>query len=160
MLPPGDTVAYPTRPIVAIAPSIVVRLYGEHRPGTSPGTLASPEWIHRQLGLRALDAGVNRLMAELPLFGYQWLADGSARPLSFVEASRIVSAEANTFRRDQLSGFLTASGRDGWTIWIPDAQSVEKMIGVVMRAGVSRVILTGMDGSDPDLLARLPSIKR
>ena len=160
IVPAGDTVAYPTRPIAAIARTIVVRLYGEHRPGTAPGALASPEWINRQLGLRAVDAGVNRLMAELPLFGYQWQRDGSARSISFAEASRIVSAEGNAFRRDQPTGFLVATGRDGWSVWVPDAQTVEKMIRVVQRAGVSSVMLTGMDGADPELWTRLPALKR
>ena len=160
ILPPGDTVAYPTRPIAAVAPIIVLRLFGEHRPGTAPGALASPEWIDRQLGLRAVEAGVNRLMAELPLFGYQWQRDGTARIVSFADAMRIVSAEARTLRRDQPTGFLTATGRDGWTIWVPDAQSVEKMIRVVTRAGISRVMLTGIDGADPDLWVRLPAIRR
>jgi len=160
ILPPGDTVAYPTRPISAVAPILVLRLYGEHRPGTAPGALASPEWINRQLGLRAVDIGVNRLMAELPLFGYQWQRDGTARIVSFADAMRIVSAETLTLRRDQPSGFLTATGRDGWTIWVPDAQSVERMIRVVTRAGISRVMLTGMDGADPDIWARLPAIRR
>jgi spore germination protein YaaH len=160
ILPPGDTVAYPTRQISAVAPILVLRLYGEHRPGTGPGALASPEWINRQLGLRAVDIGVNRLMAELPIFGYQWQRDGSARVVSFADAMQIVSAEALTLRRDQPSGFLTATGRDGWTIWVPDAQSVERMIRVVTRAGISRVMLTGMDGADPDLWVRLPAIRR
>lgn len=160
IVPPGDTVAYPTKPIAAIARTIVVRLYGEHRPGTAPGALASPEWINRQLGLRAVDAGVNRLMAELPMFGYLWQRDGSARSISFAEASRIVSAESSTFRRDQPTGFLTATGRDGWSIWVPDAQTVERMIGVVQRAGVSSVMLTGMDGADPALWTRLPALRR
>ena len=160
IVPPGDTVAYPTRPLAAIARTIVVRLYGEHRPGTGPGALTSPEWISRQLGLRAVDAGINRLMAELPLFGYQWQRDGSARAVSFAEASRLVSSEANTFRRDQPTGFLTATGRDGWTIWIPDATAVERMVRAVQRAGVSRIMLTGIDGADPDLWTRLPAIRR
>jgi hypothetical protein len=34
------------------------------------------------------------------------------------------------------------------------------MIRVVTRAGISRVMLTGMDGADPDLWVRLPAIRR
>lgn len=160
IVPPGDTVAYPTRELSGVAPTIAVRLYGEHQPGTGPGALASPAWMNRQLGLRAVDIGINRLMAEIPLFGYQWQPSGTARSISYVEATRLVSAEASSFRRDQPSGFLTATGRDGWTIWIPDAESVERMIRIVRRAGVSRVMLTGMDGADPDLWMRLPALRR
>jgi len=160
IVPPADTVAYPTSALAAVAPTIVVRLYGEHQPGTGPGALASAEWISRQLGLRAVDIGVNRLMAELPLFGYLWQRDGSARSISYSDAARLVSAEASSFRRDQPTGFLTATGREGWTIWIPDAESVERMIRIVRRAGVSRVMLTGMEGADPDLWVRLPALRR
>ncbi|HEX2722950.1 MAG TPA: hypothetical protein VHM24_08530 [Gemmatimonadaceae bacterium] len=160
IIPPGDTVAYPTAVLARVVPMLVLRLYGEHRPGTAPGPLASVEWINRQVGLRAVAIGVNRLTAELPLFGYLWQRDSAARPISFVDAQRLVAAEAGSFRRDQPSGFLAYRGSTGWSVWVPDAQTVDRMIATIRRAGISRVLLSGVDGADPDLWARLPPIRR
>lgn len=155
VVPPGDTVGYPTAVLARIADLIVVRLQGEHRPGTSPGALASPDWAARQLALRAVEIGANRVVAELPLFGYRWDAGGSARPITFAGAQALVAAESGSFRRDPATGFLTAAGRDGWTIWVPDARSIELLIAAARRSGVHRIALSGTEGADPDIVDRL-----
>lgn len=153
VVPAADTVAYPTAVIARVADLIVVRLQGEHRSGTAPGPLASPEFIARQLGARATVVGASRLVAELPLFGLRWDRDGSANAITFADARALVMTEAGTFRRDPSSQFLTASGRDGWTVWIPDARTVETMISAAARRGVNRIALSGLPGSDPSLRA-------
>ncbi|MEO8193365.1 MAG: hypothetical protein ABI681_05910 [Gemmatimonadales bacterium] len=161
ILPPGDTAGYPTAILARVAPLLIARLYGEHRAGTAPGPLASPQWISRQLGMRAMDVGANRLVAEIPLFGYRWDRSGDARAVTFSEAQAMVRSEAGSFRRDPTSGFLTASGRDGWTVWISDARTMEIMIDAVRRGGVTRIALAGIDGADPEVWARLPAaVKR
>ena len=157
VVPPGDTVGYPTAILARTADLIVVRLAGEHRSGTSPGPLASPEWVTRQIGIRAYEIGVNRLVAELPLFGYLWDATGAVRRITYSEAQSLVRRQAGVFRRDPASGSLTASSaRDGWTIWIGDVQTLEKLVAVARRAGVKRFALLGVDGADPDIWTRLP----
>lgn len=158
VVPPGDTVGYPTAILARTADLIVVRLAGEHRSGTAPGPLASPEWITRQIGIRAYEIGVNRLVAELPLFGYLWDATGAVRRITYREAQSLVLRQAGVFRRDPASGSLTASSaRDGWTIWIGDAQTLESLVAVARRAGVKRFALLGVDGADPDIWTRLPA---
>lgn len=149
VVPPGDTAAYPTLVLARAADLIVVRLHGEHRPGTPPGPVSSPEWMVRQLGMRSVDVGASRLVAELPLFGYVWDAAGAARRITFIEARSLVAAQSGSFRRDATSGLLTATGRDGWTLWVPDAQSIVSMVRTVRTTGVNKFVLTGMDGADP-----------
>ncbi len=158
VVPPGDTVGYPTAILARTADLIVVRLAGEHRSGTAPGPLASPEWITRQIGLRASEIGVSRLVAELPLFGYLWDATGAVRRITYSEAQSLVERQAGVFRRDAASGSLTASSaRDGWTIWIGDAQTLEQLVGVARRAGVKRFALLGVEGADPAIWTQLPA---
>ncbi len=158
VVPPGDTVGYPTEILARTADLIVVRLAGEHRSGTSPGPLASPEWITREIGIRAYAIGVNRIVAGLPLFGYLWDATGAVRRITYKEAQSLVQRQAGVFRRDPSSGSLTASSaRDGWTIWIADAHTLEGLVAVARRAGVKRFALLGVDGADPDIWTRLPA---
>jgi hypothetical protein len=160
IVPPGDTVAYPTSVLARAADFIVVRLDGEHGPGTPPGPPLSPRWITRQLGLRAIDVGVNRLIAEIPLFGYRWDRDGRATLITFAEARSLVGAESGNFRRDPLTAMLTAGGRDGWTVWVPDARSIETYIATVKRSGITRFALSGTGGADPEIWTRLPAAIR
>jgi hypothetical protein len=149
VVPAEDTVAYPTAVLARVADVLVLRLHGEHRPGTAAGPLATPEWITRAIGTRARVAGASRLGAELALFGYIWQADGSAAPITFADAQSLVRAEAGVFTRDPPSGFLTARGRDGWTIWVPDAATVKTMAEGVRRRGIRWIALAGPEGADP-----------
>jgi spore germination protein len=159
LVPAGDTLAYPATLLARVADFVVIRLGIEHRPGTPPGPLATPQFIRRELGARATGLGATRLGAELPLYGYMWNRNGSARMITYREANTLVLREASSFRRDQASQFLTASGRDGWTIWIPDAQTVRTMIDAAQSRGVNIIALTGLSGADP-LVARGAVFKR
>jgi hypothetical protein len=149
LVPWGDTAAYPTIPLSRVANILVIRLHGEHRPGTAPGPLATPDFIARGIGMRARLVGASRLGAELPLFGYLWNRDGSARLITYADAQSRVRAESGVFTRDPVSSFLTARGRDGWTIWVPDATTVQAMALAVKRRGVAWIALAGPEGADP-----------
>ena len=149
VVPSGDTAAYPTLPLSRVANILVIRLHGEHRPGTAPGPLVTPDFIARAIGIRARLVGASRLGAELPLFGYLWKRDGSADLITYSDAQSRVRAESGVFTRDPVSSFLTARGRDGWTIWVPDARTVQAMALAVKRRGVAWIALAGPEGADP-----------
>lgn len=160
VVPPGDTVSYPTEVLARLAELIVVRLHGEHRAGTPPGPSATEEFIAREIGMRSRATGTSRLVAELPLFGYRWDRVGTARPITYDEAHALVAGEAGVFRRDPASRFLTATGRDGWTLWVPDAETVEFMITAVRQRGVDRIALAGTNGADPAVRLTVGSLRR
>ena len=153
IVPAGDTVSYPTSIIGRIADLIVVRLTDEHRPGTRPGPLVTHDFIRRALGARATTAGASRLGAEFPLYGYLWNSDGSARRVTFREANDMVIRESGSFRRDPASSFLAATGRDGWTIWVPDARTIQVLIDTALKRGVRFIALAGTAGADPAIVA-------
>lgn len=153
VVPAGDTVSYPTAVLGRVADVIIVRLTAEHRPGTRPGPLVTQDFVRRALGMRATSIGVTRLGAEFPLYGYIWNRDGSARRITYREANDLVLRESGAFRRDPGSAFLTASGREGWTIWVPDARTVEALVNAALKRGVNIVALAGTDGADPSIFA-------
>jgi hypothetical protein len=148
IVPPTDTVSYPTAVLARVADFLTIRLYPEHREGTAPGPLTSPEFITRAIGMRAKELGVNRLAAELPLFGFRWNRDGATSTITYDEAQALVLAEAGEFRRDPASRFLVATGRSGWTVWVPDAQTTAYMIDAVKKRGITQIYLAGPVGSD------------
>ena len=159
IIPAGDTLAYPATLLARVADVVVIRLGIEHRPGTPPGPLATPEFIRRELGSRSTGLGATRLGAELPLYGYMWDRTGGVRVITYREANALALREAISFRRDPASQFLTAAGRDGWTVWIPDAQTVRAMIDAVQSRGVNTIALTGLTDADP-VIAREALFRR
>lgn len=155
VVPAGDTVAYPTLVLARVADWLIVRLQGEHRPGTAPGPLVTPEFAARAIGMRAGLIGASRIAVELPLYGYRWNRDGSAIPITWSEAQALVLSESGAFTRDPPSQFLTARGRDGWTVWVPDARTILFLVGEVRRRGIGAVHLAGPEGGDPHVLTAL-----
>ena len=160
VVPAADTVSYPTEVLGRVADILLIRLHGEHRPGTPPGPLTTPDFLARSVGMRARVTGASRLGAELPLYGYRWDRDGTSTPITYVDAQALVISEARVFTRDPVSQFLTATGRDGWTIWIPDARTIQFMSDIVRRRGINVIALSGVEGADPSIFATSPPIRR
>lgn len=117
VVPAADTAGYPGALVARTANLIVVRLDGEHRPGTSPGPFASAQWLTRHLGARAAEVGASRVVGELPMGGYRWAADGTATRITCQQARAAVLGDGIALSRDPASRALhAASPRGGWEI--------------------------------------------
>lgn len=149
VVPAGDTLRYPAPLLARVAALIVVRLAGEHGVGTAPGAPVTPDFVRRQLGTRSIGIGATRLAAEFPLFGMMWEGNGAARPITYSAARTLVVQEAGVFGRDPASRYLFASGRDGWSVWVPDLETVRTFIAAAADRGITRIVLSGRTGSDP-----------
>jgi spore germination protein len=151
VIPAADSVAYPAASLVRSADFLVVRFFPEHGIGTPPGPIVSVPWMARQLGARASQVGVTRIVAGFPADGILWTRE-SARRVSYAEAVRLAESAGTTFTRDPASRNLHAlSLRDGWEIWLVDHESIEALISEARRFGVTRFALFGIDGGDPVL---------
>jgi hypothetical protein len=151
IVPPQDTLSYPTQILSRVVDALIVRAYGDHRPGTLPGAPTTAEFITRSLGVRSVALGPARVIAGLPLFGYRWDRSGNGRVISYAQAAASLNAESGAFRRDPATQFLVATGRDGWTAWVPDGRTIEYLIGVARRSGISAIALIGSRGAAPDI---------
>lgn len=153
LVPPSDTVAFPTSVFARSMDYIVLKLGGEHRQGTSPGAPSSPNFITRQIGIRSREIGSSRLIIDVPLSGFIWDRNGTASVITFAAAQSRIAAESGSFTRDGTTGYLTATGRDGWTLWVPDARTIETIIATARNSGVSRIALSNLSGAAPDVAA-------
>ena len=151
MIPAADSSGYPARILARVADLLLVRLFPEHGVTTPAGPIVSPDWFVRRLGQRASEAGVNRIVAGVPAAGVIWDKRG-ARRISYLDAVRL-AREANTpITRDPASGNLHAvSSREGWEVWVPDHELIERLIAEGRRLGVTRFALFGLEGADPRL---------
>jgi hypothetical protein len=151
IVPPQDTVSYPTEVLARLVDMMVVRAFGEHRPGTVAGAPTTAAFITRSVATRSVVMGPARVIAALPLYGYRWDKNGTARPVTYSEASASLNSESGSFRRDPLTQYLVGSGRDGWTAWVPDGQTVAYLLSIVKPTGVAGVALMGTRGAAPDI---------
>ena len=147
-IPASDTAAYPARDILSAVDLVVVMLYDQHWSTSPPGAIAAPDWAMRALGLRVGDVGASRVVAALPVYGYQWRADSAARVVSFTEAERIARDAGLALTRDPSSSTLHAESRE-WSIWVSDATLVDSLVRGARSKGVTRFALWRLGLEDP-----------
>ena len=142
-IPAGDTAAYPAARLLSAVDFVVVMLYDQHWSRARPGPVADPDWVRRWLAVRVAEGGSARVVAGLPVYGYQWPADSTAAAatVGFDDARRISASAGLRLTRDSASATLHASSAGKWDIWIPDAVLLERLVRVASDLGVHRVAL-------------------
>ena len=150
-VPATDTAAYPAQALRAAGDLILVTLYDEHRSGTSPGPVASPAWVRRHLALRIAEVGASRIVAALPLFGYQWRGNEPAEVIGYEDARDIALGAGVSLDRDQASHTLHGNRPGAWEIWVPDAALIDRLVRDIRETGVRRIALWHLGAEDPDL---------
>lgn len=150
-IPATDTAAYPARAILDAGADLVMpMLYDQHWSTGAPGAVASPAWVAAALATRVKEAGVERIVAALPLYGYRWpAAGGTATTVTFDEARQAAAAAGTRLERDSVTGSLQATLPQGAKLWVTDAVLLQRLLAVVERAGVGRVALWHIGQEDP-----------
>lgn len=150
-IPASDTVAYPARLFDGSADLLLVKLYDQHWPTSPPGTIASPDWVRRTLGMRVAERGASRLVAALPAYGYLWRPNALASTIGFEDAARLAAESGTALVRDPATSTLHAvrAGADGWELWVSDAGLLDALEREVVALGVRRVALWRLGLEDP-----------
>jgi spore germination protein YaaH len=150
-IPAGDTSAYPARPLLEVADEVLVMLYDEHWNRSEPGPVASPDWVRHWLDVRTREAGADRVIAGLPLYGYQWRPDTVAATVGFEDARRLAADAGVSLDREPRSETLRALKPGTWELWVTDATLIESLLRQTRAAGVSRVAFWRLGLEDPAL---------
>jgi peptidoglycan-N-acetylglucosamine deacetylase len=148
-VPAGDTAAYPTRVLMSVADLLVVMLYDEHWSTSPPGPIATPAWVRRTLGARVAEVGAGRIVAALPVYGYQWRNSQPATPLSFDDARRAAAQASVELARDPASLSLHAIQPGDWELWQSDAGLLRALYAEVTSLGVTKIALWRLGLEDP-----------
>jgi len=147
-VPPADTVAYGAR-VLQGADLILVMLYDEHWATSSPGAIASPEWVQRLLDARIAEAGADRIVASLPSYGYEWTPGATAAVISYGDAERFARDAGLGLARDSASETLYAARPDSAEVWVSDARLLQKLVADAERKGVTRFAFWRLGTEDP-----------
>jgi spore germination protein YaaH len=130
---------------------LIVMLYDEHWSTSAPGPIATPDWVRRTLGQRVGEVGASRIVAALPVYGYQWRTTPPATPISFDDARRAAARASVELLRDPASLSLHASRPGDWELWQSDAELLRALYAEVTSLGVTKVALWRLGLEDPDV---------
>jgi len=150
-IPASDTVGYPARLFESSADLLLIMLYDQHWATSPAGAIAEPLWVRRTLAMRVAESGANRVVAALPLYGYQWRADAPTAIISYDDARRLAAEAGVALDRDPATSTLHAmrAGPDGWELWVSDAVLIEALQREVASLGVRRVAYWRLGLEDP-----------
>jgi spore germination protein YaaH len=151
-IPPEDTAAYPGAPLAAVADLLLVMLYDQHWTGSGPGPVSSLDWTSRWLAHRVREAGAERVVAGLPLYGYRWNERGEpVRSVGWADAVAAAERAGVPLERDAGSGSRRARVPGEWELWIPDAEQIEMLASRAASLGVMRIAFWRLGVEDPRL---------
>lgn len=155
-VPAGDTVGYPARPLLAAADFVLVMLYDQHWNRSAPGPVAAPDWVRKWLAVRVAEAGAARVVAALPLYGYQWRPDSAvAATVGFEDARALAARSGVALERAPASGTLRARDGELWELWVADAPLLRTLVGIGQELGVSRFAYWRLGLEDPAIWGAL-----
>ena len=147
-VPATDTIAYPAKQLLRIADAIIPMLYDEHWAGSSPGPVASPQWVRDALALRVREAGRSRVIAGFPTYGYRWIRGQPTEALGFREARVVAGRAGVALQRDAATQSLRARAAN-WEMWMADAGTLRALVGIARELGVDRFALWRLGREDP-----------
>jgi spore germination protein YaaH len=135
-VPAGDTAAYPAPLLLQSADFIMAMLYDQHWSASPPGSIASPDWVARNLGARVAEVGAARIVAAFPLYGYRWRSSAETEVIGFDDARRLATMTNIPLIRDHASATLHAASPEGWEIWVSDHVLLETLVREARELGV------------------------
>jgi spore germination protein YaaH len=148
-VPAGDTAGYPAAPLLEVADRLLVMLYDQHWSGGPAGPIAEPAWVRAMLGLRIAEVGASRLVAALPLYGYQWRERGATVAIGYEDAQHLAASAGTLLHREPESHTLRALRPNEWELWVSDAELVELLMREASQAGIRTFALWRLGFEDP-----------
>ena len=145
------------------ADRVVVMAYDEHDDQGEPGAIASARFVDEAIA-RAASIPAPRRTIALGIYGYDWVGEGEATPLSFVDgAAAAKEAEAEPAWDDD-SGNLRFGYRDDegeHEVWMLDAATLANQLASARSHDIATVALWRLGGEDPGVWSVLSgAIKR
>ena len=148
-VPAGDTAGYPAAPLLEVADRLLVMLYDQHWSGSPAGPIAEPTWVRAMLGLRIAEVGASRLIAALPLYGYQWRQRAATVAIGYEDAQHLAASAGTQLHREPQSLTLRAIRPGEWELWVSDAELLQVLMRESSQAGIHTFALWRLGLEDP-----------
>lgn len=132
------------------ADRLVIMTY-DHDP-SRPGPIAPIAWTESVLEFALSQIPAAKVIQGIPFYGYDWAADGERAYRTYQELEALAAAYGVRPKREVADHHLVMGySRNGvdHEVWIPDSVTVEKLLAVGQRLGVSGYAIWRMGGEDP-----------
>lgn len=155
-IPAEPDEAYPTRELIRVADVVLVMLYDQHWPGSEAGPISAPEWVARNLSRVVGEVGASRVVAGLPLYGYQWTKGKPGVGVSYATATRNAQRDGIVLSRDSATRTMRGTSGNGTSaIWLTDAILLEELMRGAEKLGVTRFAFWRLGQEDPAVWSKV-----
>jgi spore germination protein YaaH len=149
IVPAADTAAYPAHAFIPGADFVMVMCYDQHWATSAPGSVSSPAWTRNTLARRVAAVGASKVIAALPVYGYEWRTGRPTVALSFAAARTVATQAGASLDRDPVTQSLRAAQPGQWELWLSDGPQLTALLAPVTDLGVRRVALFRLGLEDP-----------
>ena len=155
-IPAEPDEAYPTRELIRVADVVLVMLYDQHWPGSEAGPISAPEWVARNLARVVGEVSASRVVAGLPLYGYQWTKGKPGVGVSYATATRNAQRDGIVLSRDSATRTMRGTSGNGTSaIWLTDAILLEELMRGAEKLGVTRFAFWRLGQEDPAVWSKV-----
>lgn len=144
----------------AASDHLKIMCYNQHGEGGGPGPVASPDWVERIVTFALQTVPRRKLVAILPLHGFDWPAGGRGRSIEWDAALALARAQGVEIQRDaDGTPHFTYTGSDGLRhdVWFEDSVSVLAKVRRLHQLGVHNIGFWRLGTGDPAIWEALPT---
>ncbi len=140
--------AYDYRALGTYSDLIMLMAYDQHSQYSAPGPIASKQWVESVVAYAVTQIPPSKIILGVPAYGYSWAPGGSAKALSYGQASNL----AQTYGANPSKGYLQYYQDGVWhQVWYENAQTFLQKVGVVADYNLRGIVLWRLGIEDPNI---------
>ncbi|MHB1653711.1 MAG: glycosyl hydrolase family 18 protein [Desulfitobacteriaceae bacterium] len=133
--------------------AVVLMTYEEHWPGSAPGSIASLPWVTQVVDYALSQIPAKKVYLGLPLYGYDWAAEGGAEVISYRRALLLAQRFGAPLRWDQKQHstyFTYEKMGQRHRVYFEDPRSTREKLDLAQDKGLRGVAIWEMNLSYPE----------
>ena len=140
----------------ALAPYLdwaVIMTYDQHQTNSSPGPVASFEWVERTISYCLQHFSPDRLLMGVPAYGYAW-SDRSGRAVNYAGIENLIRRHQVTPKwhdRYQTPFFTYTEGGTKYEVWYENRHSTAAKMRLVNKYNLRGVAVWRLGYEDPGI---------
>jgi spore germination protein len=148
-------VAQDYRAIGAAADEFRIMTYDYHWATSRPGPVAPIGWVDQVIAYTLRHVPREKVILGIPLFGYDWVNDGAADPVTWNQVQALVRAHQVAVTYDKASkaswfAYMDDDGRQH-TVWFDDTEGMAAKLRLARSYGIAGVFLWRLGGESPEV---------
>lgn len=131
---------------------LVIMIYDYHWSGGEPGPVSPLGWFKQVLSYVVATVPKEKIVAGIPVYGYDWPAGGKGRGITYEECVRQAELHGVEISFDAESGEVTYKYESGGVlheVWCNTAKSAELRFEAALEYGINRIAFWRVGAEDP-----------